>query len=291
MEREQRRAAQGRQEPVANSVDFNQTDDNEQALEFCMNNPNPLIPQGSLLEQSAKGKPHLRIALCIAAAHVVFLGLLLMQGCKRETDPLPATELASEELPWGRLEVESLYRTNQVESSRSPVVEVEPEPSIPTTRVPTLPPPGNTNEPTRWTLPPPPVLPEPERAPEVGLVREHLVEKGDTFSSLARDYRTTVSAIAKANPNADPARLRIGQKLLIPPVESTAREGISQPALPPGVLVYGVKSGDTLSSIAREHRTTVASIREMNQLTTDRIVVGQKLKIASQAGSAGVQQP
>ena len=51
-----------------------------------MNNPNPLIPQGSLLEQQAKSKPHLRIALFIVAVHVVFLGLLLMQGCKRETD-------------------------------------------------------------------------------------------------------------------------------------------------------------------------------------------------------------
>ena len=49
-----------------------------------MNNPNPLIPQGSLLEQKAKGKPHLRVAYIIVAVHLVFLGGLLIQGCKKD---------------------------------------------------------------------------------------------------------------------------------------------------------------------------------------------------------------
>src|SRR6266513_544362 len=49
-----------------------------------MNTPNPLIPKGSLLEQKAKGKPHLRVACIIVAIHMVFLGGLLIQGCKKE---------------------------------------------------------------------------------------------------------------------------------------------------------------------------------------------------------------
>src|ERR1051325_6090835 len=51
-----------------------------------MNNPNPLIPQGSLLKQKAKSKPHLRVAYIIVGVHLVFLGGLLIQGCKR-VDP------------------------------------------------------------------------------------------------------------------------------------------------------------------------------------------------------------
>src|SRR5947207_2487783 len=35
-----------------------------------MNNPNPLIPQGSLLEQKAQSRPHLRIAIAIVAVHL-----------------------------------------------------------------------------------------------------------------------------------------------------------------------------------------------------------------------------
>src|SRR5262245_21901733 len=50
-----------------------------------MNTPNPLIPQGTFLEQ--KGRSHIRIAVfTILAVHVVLLGSLLLAGCKRTTD-------------------------------------------------------------------------------------------------------------------------------------------------------------------------------------------------------------
>jgi LysM repeat protein len=242
-----------------------------------MNNPNPLIPQGSLLEQQAKGKPHLRIALCIAAAHVVFLGLLLMQGCKREEDPLPTTELAPEELPFGRLDVTSLYPTNRIEPE--PVLEEPIEPGI-----------TGTVERLMPTLPtPPPSLPDPP--PTVPRVREHKVEQGDTYTSLAREYETTISAIARANPNVDPARLRIGQNLLIPPPEPGTATAVQPDPLPAGVEVYTVKAGDTLTSIAKAHRTTVSAIRELNRLTTDRILVNQKLQVPVTNATPGTARP
>jgi len=40
-----------------------------------------------------------------------------------------------------------------------------------------------------------------------------------------------------------------------------------------------VKSRDTLTQIARTHGTTVTAIRQVNGMTTDRIYVGQKLKL------------
>lgn len=42
---------------------------------------------------------------------------------------------------------------------------------------------------------------------------------------------------------------------------------------------YKVRSGDTLSEIARKHRTTVSAIKKLNRLRSDRIDVGQVLKI------------
>ena len=42
---------------------------------------------------------------------------------------------------------------------------------------------------------------------------------------------------------------------------------------------YRIKSGDNLEKIARQHNTTVKAIRELNQMTTDRIVVGQTIQI------------
>jgi hypothetical protein len=43
--------------------------------------------------------------------------------------------------------------------------------------------------------------------------------------------------------------------------------------------VYAVKSGDTLSAIAVKYKTTVDSLKRINQLTTDTIRIGQKLKL------------
>lgn len=43
--------------------------------------------------------------------------------------------------------------------------------------------------------------------------------------------------------------------------------------------IYTVKSGDTLSKIATQFRTTITKIKKDNSLTSDLIKVGQKLKI------------
>src|SRR5580765_4701178 len=72
-----------------------------------MNNPNPLIPQGSLLEQKAGSRPHLRIALAIVAVHLVFLGGLLIQGCGKE-------DQAASESPLPPLTDSNLYSTSLV---------------------------------------------------------------------------------------------------------------------------------------------------------------------------------
>ena len=47
----------------------------------------------------------------------------------------------------------------------------------------------------------------------------------------------------------------------------------------PIITDYVVKAGDVLSRIASNHQTTVTAICRENKLTTDRIVVGQKLRI------------
>ena len=55
-----------------------------------MNNPqNPLIPQGSLLEQKNQSRARVKIAVFfVLAIHGIGLMALLMQGCRRE-EPQP----------------------------------------------------------------------------------------------------------------------------------------------------------------------------------------------------------
>src|SRR5262245_9473577 len=56
-----------------------------------MNNPSPLVPQGSL-PQPSRGKSTVRIAIfTIVAIHAVFFAGLLMQGCKRDDANKPSS--------------------------------------------------------------------------------------------------------------------------------------------------------------------------------------------------------
>ncbi len=50
-----------------------------------------------------------------------------------------------------------------------------------------------------------------------------------------------------------------------------------------GLGSYQVQPGDRLEKIARRHHTTVQQLKELNQLTTDRILVGQILKVPEPA--------
>jgi LysM repeat protein len=42
---------------------------------------------------------------------------------------------------------------------------------------------------------------------------------------------------------------------------------------------YTVKAGDSLGLIALNHQTTIGALKKANNLTSDVIVVGQKLKL------------
>src|SRR5580692_9435920 len=52
-----------------------------------MNNPNPFVPQGSLLEQQSKRRSRLKLGVfCLLAVGIAGLCAMLIQGCKREQD-------------------------------------------------------------------------------------------------------------------------------------------------------------------------------------------------------------
>ncbi len=51
-------------------------------------------------------------------------------------------------------------------------------------------------------------------------------------------------------------------------------------------LIYRVKRGDTLFSIARLYRTTVASLKQWNQISGNAIQVGQTLTIFTKGATA-----
>ncbi|HKY31719.1 MAG TPA: LysM peptidoglycan-binding domain-containing M23 family metallopeptidase [Candidatus Polarisedimenticolia bacterium] len=74
------------------------------------------------------------------------------------------------------------------------------------------------------------VVPAPVAAHEL----THVVERGQTLSSIARRYGLTVRRIAAANGIADPSRLAAGRRLVIP--HRPSRPSPASPALPAPLL-------------------------------------------------------
>jgi peptidoglycan endopeptidase LytE len=136
----------------------------------------------------------------------------------------------------------------------------------------------------------PSVVSIPPAAPAV--VTDYTIVQGDNFSALAKRFGVSVKAISDANPGVDSSKLRIGQKIHIPPAAPVAPAAATPVVTANGEQLYTVKSGDTLIKIAAQFGTSVKAIRSLNSLKTDSIKVGQKLKIpAKGSGSAPASAP
>ena len=123
---------------------------------------------------------------------------------------------------------------------------------------------------------------------DVQPVKGYTVVKGDTLSSIAKKNGTTVKALTAANNLKVTSSLRLGQKLIIPGKASVS-ESASAPAVGGGsaeTLAYTVKSGDTLSSIARHAGSTKAAIKTLNKLKSDVVRPGQVLMLPAGGAAA-----
>ena len=108
----------------------------------------------------------------------------------------------------------------------------------------------------------------------------HVLAKGETLYSVARSYGITVDAIVKANSIADPSRLKLGMKLLIPGTEASAATA-GEAGAP---LTYKVAKGDTLFSIARSYGVSVDALRKANKLAASSVLkCGEKLELPAGA--------
>ncbi|HRT10234.1 MAG TPA: hypothetical protein P5233_17765, partial [Candidatus Paceibacterota bacterium] len=102
-----------------------------------MNNPqNPLIPQGSLLEQKNQSRARVKIAVFfVLAIHGIGLMALLMQGCRRE-EPKPEPLLSDLEPTNAAVMPAFVEPTNvavdtmQPATSAPPTAPVLPEPTV-----------------------------------------------------------------------------------------------------------------------------------------------------------------
>lgn len=93
------------------------------------------------------------------------------------------------------------------------------------------------------------------------------VRKGDSLWKIANNNNTTVDELIKLN-NLDNLTLQIGEKIKIP---------ITEEEKP--ITVYVVKSGDTLWSIAKANNTDVNTLKQINNLKSNLLSLGQEIII------------
>lgn len=271
-----------------------------------MNSQNMM--NGAPMEQQTKSKSNILIpVLAILGVHVILLGALLLQGCKdKPSNASVADNSIVTNLP-------SITFSNPPIIDATATVQPPPQPVV---SAPPVTPPAQPIQPpavANTTLNPPPVVQSgavsstTPALPEAGGAIEHKIEQGETFATIAKKYGVSVDAIIKANPNVNPRRLQIGQIVKIPEKsDATATKTVSSvtsstsPASTSSktttvsnsdTKIYVVKPGDTLTKISKAHGVNVRELKAINNLQSDRINVGQKLKIPSKGQSPAPKAP
>ena len=107
----------------------------------------------------------------------------------------------------------------------------------------------------------------------------YIVQKGDTFYSIAKKYGLVVEQLMDANFTKS-THIIVGQKIAIPHKNqawSGNQENLDN-------RNYRVVKGDTLYSISKRTGVSIDSIKRMNNLKSDLIMIGQVLTLYPDVG-------
>ena len=96
----------------------------------------------------------------------------------------------------------------------------------------------------------------------------YVVKNGDTLWSISRIFNVSIDDIKNKN-NLTSDILTVGSVLTIPTGTETGN----------GIIVYTVKRGDSLWKLARDYNTTINDIKQLNNLKSDVLRVGDELQI------------
>ena len=130
--------------------------------------------------------------------------------------------------------------------------------------------------------------------------REHRVQRGDTLSKIAAEYRISLAALMSVNGMTNRSMIRVGQMIRLPtdgvtaPPDATLVRAAA-PAAPPATAalattsaegVYVVRSGDSIERIATRLGVDPQSLIAANDIRNRNVIqVGQQLIIPTAPGA------
>ncbi len=130
--------------------------------------------------------------------------------------------------------------------------------------------------------------------------KTHTVKTNETLFSIAQEYNVSVRDLRKWNDIKDNT-INIGQKLIVaPPASQLNKEKkLTKPAGSPGNTsflnsgntgqsYYKVKSGDNLYKIARQFNMTLGELKRLNNLKSNSLNIGQRLRVKAQISAPSV---
>ncbi len=120
----------------------------------------------------------------------------------------------------------------------------------------------------------------PESTPPTQAFVYHRVRPGETLSTIAQRYRTSLRSIVIANNIHNRNYIVTGKKLKIPQkgIKISPKITTSKPTYA-SAATHVVKSGDSLWNLAKRYGTTTKLIQEHNNLRVTNLSIGQVLKI------------
>lgn len=98
------------------------------------------------------------------------------------------------------------------------------------------------------------------------------MKSGDSLYAIAQKYGVSVDDLISYN-NLSTTNLNAGQQLLVPKQKESK------------YITYKVKEGDSLYSIANTYRTTVNQLKNINNLSSNLLSVGQTLLIPTEVSA------
>jgi len=107
----------------------------------------------------------------------------------------------------------------------------------------------------------------------------HIVASGETLFSISQKYKIRVEELKEMN-ELNSNEISTGQKLIVPVLK------VSPEMTDPNVVKHIVEASETLYSLSKRYKVSVADIKKLNKMDSDALSVGDELFIRSKEVAA-----